>query len=407
MNNLPFILTQYWTVSELNRYLHDLFEDDLTLQDIWVQGEVSNLSQPSSGHLYFTLKDSSSALKCVMWRNTVMKQTFLPREGQAIEIHGSVGIYEAGGQYQLYSDLIRAVGEGALYQEFLRRKGLLEAEGLFNLERKRRIPKFVKQIGVITSPTGAAFRDIINTINRRFPLVEVILAPTVVQGEEAPSQIIDALLRLNQNISPDVIIIARGGGSIEDLWAFNDEGLARAIVSSASPVISGIGHETDFTIADFVSDIRAPTPTAAAEIATPNFADLLINLSDYRIRLERTTQTFLDKKQWQFNQYQHRLSLRSPLHRIQSNQQKVDETYRRIILVMEHYFDIQRARTNGLEQKIASLNPQSILKRGYAIITHLDNRLVSSVHHVQVGDELNVNVQDGEFSVRTLPSRSN
>jgi len=406
MTNSQFIetpYTPYWTVSELNRYLSDLFESNLNLQDLWVQGEVSNLALPSSGHLYFTLKDSSSSLRCVMWRNAVMKQTFIPREGQAVEVHGTMGIYEAGGQYQLYSDLIRAVGEGALYQEFLRRKELLEKEGLFDLDRKKPIPRFIQCIGVITSPTGAALRDIINTISRRFPLVEVVLTPTSVQGEEAPSQIINALNMLNRDIKPNVIILARGGGSIEDLWAFNDESLARAIAASDSPVITGVGHETDFTLADFTSDVRAPTPTAAAEIATPNYADLLDNLSDFKIRLERIAQNCIDNTHWRFNQYQHRLSLRSPLYRIRSNQQKIDEMLRRIYLAWENYVNIQRSHTIGLEQRLSSLNPQSILQRGYAIVTHIDNRLVSSVHHVQDGDVLNVNVQDGQFSVKALP----
>jgi len=406
MTNSQFIetpYTPYWTVSELNRYLSDLFESNLNLQDLWVQGEVSNLALPSSGHLYFTLKDSSSSLRCVMWRNAVKKQTFIPREGQAVEVHGTMGIYEAGGQYQLYSDLIRAVGEGALYQEFLRRKELLEKEGLFDLDRKKPIPRFIQCIGVITSPTGAALRDIINTISRRFPLVEVVLTPTSVQGEEAPSQIINALNMLNRDIKPNVIILARGGGSIEDLWAFNDESLARAIAASDSPVITGVGHETDFTLADFTSDVRAPTPTAAAEIATPNYADLLDNLSDFKIRLERIAQNCIDNTHWRFNQYQHRLSLRSPLYRIRSNQQKIDEMLRRIYLAWEHYVNIQRSHTIGLDQRLSSLNPQSILQRGYAIVTHIDNRLVSSVHHVQDGDVLNVNVQDGQFSVKALP----
>ncbi len=260
MSQLSLFESNYWSVTQLTHYLRDLLENDANLQDLWVQGEVSNFSRPSSGHLYFTLKDSSSALRVVMWRSAAARQAFLPRDGDAIEVHGAISLYEAGGQYQLYADLMRPVGEGALFQEFLRLKARLEAEGLFDPERKRPIPHWPQRIGIVTSPSGAAIRDMINTLRRRFPLPEIILAPTAVQGVEAPLGIVRALEILNQRYQPDVVLLARGGGSIEDLWAFNDERVARAIAASAAPVISGVGHETDFTIADFVSDLRAPPP---------------------------------------------------------------------------------------------------------------------------------------------------
>ena len=276
-----------WSVTDLTRYLRELLESDELLQDVWVKGEVSNFSRPASGHLYFTLKDSSASLRCVMWRNAVIRQSFTPRDGDAIEVHGSISIYEVGGQYQLYADIFRPAGEGALYQEFLRLKAKLEAEGLFAPERKRPIPPKPKRIGIVTSPTGAALQDMLNTLQRRYPLVEVVLAPTPVQGDEAPARIIAALQNVAEIAHPDVIILARGGGSIEDLWAFNDERVARAIAASPIPVITGVGHETDFTIADFVADLRAPTPTAAAELATPNQADLRLDLSELNDRLNR------------------------------------------------------------------------------------------------------------------------
>ena len=212
-----------WSVSDLNCYLRELLESDELLQDAWVQGEVSNFSRPASGHVYFTLKDNAASLRCVMWRNSVIRQSFLPHDGDAIEVHGSISVYEAGGQYQLYADVFRPVGEGALYQEFLRLKALLEAEGLFDQGRKRPIPSLPKQIGIVTSPTGAALKDMLNTLQRRYPLVEVVLAPTPVQGEEAPPGIVKALQDVVRFANPDVVILARGGGSIEDLWAFNDE----------------------------------------------------------------------------------------------------------------------------------------------------------------------------------------
>ncbi len=228
--------------------------------------------QPFPARLWtyvFHIKDANASLRCVMWRNDAARVRFIPRDGTAVEAHGNVSLYEVGGQYQLYVDALQPLGEGALFQEFLRLKAKLEAEGLFDSARKRPIPKSPRRIGIITSPTGAALRDILNTLRRRLPVVQVTLAPVPVQGDEAPEAIVMALQALNQEVEPEVILLARGGGSIEDLWAFNDERVVRAISRSAAPVITGVGHETDFTLADFVSDLRAPTPTAAAELATP------------------------------------------------------------------------------------------------------------------------------------------
>ncbi|NJD58874.1 MAG: exodeoxyribonuclease VII large subunit, partial [Anaerolineae bacterium] len=217
-----------WSVTDLTRYLRELLESDEALQDVWVKGEVSNFSRPASGHIYFTLKDTSASLRCVMWRGAAIRQRTMPRDGDAVEVHGAISVYELGGQYQLYADVIRPAGEGALYQEFLRLKAGLEAEGLFAPERKRPIPARPQRIGIITSPTGAALQDVLNTLRRRYPLVEVVLAPTPVQGDEAPPGIIAALRDVAQVARPDVILLVRGGGSIEDLWAFNDERVARA-----------------------------------------------------------------------------------------------------------------------------------------------------------------------------------
>ena len=334
-----------------------------------------------------------------MWRNAVLRQVFIPRDGQAVEVHGNLNIYEAGGQYQLYADLIRAVGEGALFQEFLRLKDRLEKEGLFDPERKKPIPQWPNCIGIVTSSSGAALRDILNTIDRRYPLAEVILAPSAVQGVEAPAQLIDALEKLNQLGRPEVILLARGGGSIEDLWAFNDEQLARAIAASVIPVITGVGHETDFTIADFVSDLRAPTPTAAAELATPNRADLSIVVSDYWQSIESWIQTCLSAKRSNLEQLQNRIKLQSPLYQVLSNRQRVDELLYRADLSLNHFIDIQKTRITGLEKRLSSLNPAAVLHRGYAIVSQTDGRIVSSVHQVQAGDYLGVQVQDGRFPV--------
>jgi exodeoxyribonuclease VII large subunit len=388
-----------WSVTDLTRYLRDLLEADKLLQDVWVQGEVSNFSRPASGHLYFTLKDSSASLRCVMWRNAVLRQSFMPRDGDAIEVHGAISVYEAGGQYQLYADVFRPAGEGALYQEFLRLKALLEAEGLFAPERKRPIPSRPTRIGIVTSPTGAALQDILNTLRRRYPLVEVILAPTPVQGVEAPLGIITALRGVVQVADPDVIIMARGGGSIEDLWAFNDEQVARAIAASPVPVITGVGHETDFTIADFVADLRAPTPTAAAELATPNQADLRLELAELDTRLLQRVQAAQSELRWVLRESQSLLAKNSPLNRIQSSIQRVDELDRRLSIGLIHLLQLARTHLNGLVQHMAALSPQGILLRGFAIVTNQAGQVISQVDQVASGEALDVQVSDGDFGV--------
>jgi exodeoxyribonuclease VII large subunit len=399
MMQMPLFVPPTWSVSQLNRYIHDLLENDLTLQELWVQGEVSNLTRATSGHLYFTLKDQSSAIKCIMWRNSVNRLPHLPRDGDAIEVHGSVAVYETSGVYQLYADALRPVGVGDLFQEFIRLKNRLEAEGLFEETRKRSIPAWPQKIGIVTSPTGAAIRDILKTIQRRYPAVKVIIAPTQVQGEEAPGGIIRAMEILNQEIRPDVIIIARGGGSIEDLWAFNDELVARAIYNSNAPVICGVGHETDFTIADFVSDLRAPTPTAAAELATPNRLDLHADLVEHQNRLVRAVSSRIDQQRWRLDHVENRLASRSPTNRIRSDRQRLDEWSHRANQAIFHQIRVQRARLEGLGQYLVSLNPTSIFERGYAMISRLDGKIVRSVNQANPGDPLIVQVSDGKFQV--------
>lgn len=389
-----------WSVTDLTHYLRELLESDELLQDVWVTGEVSNLSRPASGHIYFTLKDSASALRCVMWRSTAMRQSFIPRDGEAIDVHGSIGIYEAGGQYQLYADLFRQAGEGALYAEFLRLKAVLEAEGLFAPERKRPIPARPKRIGIVTSPTGAALQDMLNTLRRRYPLVEVVVAATPVQGEEAPPGIISALREVARVAQPDVIILARGGGSIEDLWAFNDERVARAIAASPVPVITGVGHETDFTIADFVSDLRAPTPTAAAELATPNQADLRVDLAGLSGQLSRALQAYTSELRWTLKGTQARLDRNSPLVLVQSGSQHVDELERRMSTALRHQLELKRTHMVGLSQRMAALSPTAVLERGFAIVSNQAGETVSRVDQVRAGESLIVQVSDGDFGVQ-------
>jgi exodeoxyribonuclease VII large subunit len=393
--------SQQWTVSKLTFFIRKLLEENEILQDVWVQGEISNLSRPASGHIYFTLKDSSAALRCVMWKTSAARLGVPLQDGKAVEVHGKIGVYEVSGQYQLYVDQIRPVGEGALYQEFMRLKAMLEAEGLFAPERKRLIPMFPKRIGIITSSTGAALRDMLNTLRRRLPLVEVILAPSPVQGVESPPALVKAIQLLNDQL-PDVILLARGGGSIEDLWAFNDERVVRAVAMSAVPVICGVGHETDFTLCDFAADLRAPTPTAAAELATQiTMIDLRAGLQNYKTRILSATLNLLAEQKTLLSSLASQLRYLSPDRRIQSERQRVDELSRRAHASLFHHIQLQSIHIKGMQRRLESLNPNAVLARGYAVVTrNEDGSVVSRVD--QASYEMTVRVSDGEFEVRKI-----
>ncbi len=387
------------TVSQLTFRIRKLLEGDLALQDVWVEGEISNLSRPASGHLYFTLKDKGASLRCVMWKTDAIRMRLALRDGAAIEVHGRISVYDQGGQYQLYADIIRPVGEGALYQEFLRLKAMLEAEGLFDVARKRPIPELPRKIGIVTSGTGAALRDMLNTLRRRLPLVQVILVPTPVQGAEAPPALVNALASINRQ-GPDVILLARGGGSIEDLWAFNDERVVRAVVDSQAPVICGVGHETDFTLCDFAADLRAPTPTAAAELATQiTVYDLTGQVQNMHDRLSTLIYDKIADQKVVISSIVSRLRYVSPARRIQSEGQHLDELARRALSALVHRNQLQSAHVIGLTHRLESLNPMAVLKRGYAVVTRKqDGNLVSKVK--QAEGVMNVRVSDGEFEVK-------
>jgi exodeoxyribonuclease VII large subunit len=390
---------QQWTVSRLTFYIRKLLEENEVLQDVWVQGEISNISRPASGHVYFTLKDANAALRCVMWKTSAARLRLGLRDGMDVEVHGRIGIYEVSGQYQLYADQIRPVGEGALYQEFMRLKAMLEAEGLFAPERKRLIPIFPHKIGIVTSATGAALRDMLNTLRRRLPLVEVILAPSPVQGVEAPPALVKALQSLLLQ-SPDVILLARGGGSIEDLWAFNDERVVRVVATSTVPIICGVGHETDFTLCDFAADLRAPTPTAAAELATQiTMLDLRASLQNYRTRLVSATLTYLAEQKTSLSSLISQLRYVSPERRIHSERQRVDELTRRAHASLLHHIQLEAAQVKGMQRRLEALNPNAVLARGYAVVTRKeDGSVVSRVE--QASNEMKVRVSDGEFKVK-------
>ncbi|HBG75043.1 MAG TPA: exodeoxyribonuclease VII large subunit [Anaerolineae bacterium] len=390
------------SVTDLTRYLRQLMESDEILQDVWVQGEISNLTRPASGHIYFTLKDSGASLRCVMWRSNITRLKTALQDGMAVEAHGNINVYEAGGQYQLNTDSIRSKGEGVLYQEFIRLKNLLEAEGFFEVERKRSIPEFVKRIGIVTSPTGAALRDMINTLRRRNPMLMVTLAGSAVQGEGAPDGLVSAIQSLNRLVHPDLILLARGGGSIEDLWAFNDERVVRAIVASEAPIITGVGHETDFTLSDFAADLRAPTPTAAAEMATQvSINDIKVQIGEIYFQLVVAIREIQNQKRSEMRECRNRLQNCSPARRIQSSWQGLDTMTRRMITAQRHRLSLETIRLHGVVENLSSLNPLDVLKRGYAVVTRSpDNRLITQTEQVEVGDQLTVRVKNGSFPVQ-------
>lgn len=387
-----------WTVTRLTAHLRQVIEADPALQDVWVRGELSNISRPASGHLYFTLKDAGASLRGVMWRTEASRLKLSLRDGMEVEAHGKIGIYEVGGQYQLYVDVLRPVGEGALYAEFLRLKSMLEAEGLFDPSRKREIPQRPKRIGIVTSATGAALRDMLNTLRRRLPLAEVILAPSPVQGADAPPALAAALQTLNR-FQPDVILVARGGGSIEDLWAFNDERVIRAVAASEAPVISGVGHETDFTLTDFAADLRAPTPTAAAELATPiTLYDLASAISDLGQRAQMALANLIGHRRMELSSVESRLKFYSPARRLQSERQRADEWSRRLVAASAHRLALEAEKIAGLGKRLMALSPFEVLARGYAVVTRqADGSLIRSVGQAASGEKVQIRVSDGQF----------
>lgn len=391
------IESDVWTVSELTGYVKELFDIDFRLRDLDVTGEISNFTRARSGHLYFTLKDEEAQLKCVMWRSGAQRLSFDPQDGDAVVAHGRISVYEASGVYQLYVDHMEPEGRGDLAIAFERLKGKLADQGLFDAEQKKPIPGFPAKIGLVTSADAAALRDILNVLQRRDPLVSVLLAPTLVQGDEAPAQIVQAVRWLDGRDDIDLIIVARGGGSIEDLWAFNDEAVARAIYAARHPVISGVGHETDFTIADFVADLRAPTPSAAAELAVPDLSDLPAGLAQISDRLAMTVDKKIEQAQWRLGAQVQSLLYLSPTARLDSYLQRVDSLQMRLDRGISRYLERLNSTLAVSNTQLSGVNPRATLSRGYAIVRQQDGRVVSSITQVQKGDALQVQVADGSF----------
>jgi exodeoxyribonuclease VII large subunit len=389
-----------YTVRELNAHIRSLFERDYDMQDIWIEGEISGFKRAEpSGHCYFNLKDGKSQIACVMWRSSAAQQTVLPRDGDAVMVHGTVTIYEERSTYQLYVDRVRPVGVGDLYRQFELLKQQLEAEGLFDLERKRPLPAFPKHIGVVTSPSAAAFQDVLNVFRRRFPLVEVLLSPCLVQGVEAPAQIVRAIDRLNEREDLDVILVCRGGGSIEDLWAFNDEQVARAIAASRVPVISGVGHETDFTIADFVADQRAPTPSAAAEILTPDVYELRLGVDRLALDLNAALEYILSQRSGDLAEQIRLLRQLSPLARVRASRQRIDDWSARLTSAQRGRLNLLRERVGAQERALLAASPQAILERGYALVTDpATGRRITSASHAR--GRISVQFRDGTIGAK-------
>jgi exodeoxyribonuclease VII large subunit len=398
-----FAIAPTLTVGELVRHLKHVLEVDPIAGDLWVRGEVSNFTRAASGHLYFSLKDSEGAVRCVMWKGQAIGLSRLPVEGDSIRAHGRMSLYEVRGDLQLYVDELIFDGVGALWKKFEALKARLQTEGLF--DRKRPVPVQPRCIGIVTSEKGAALQDMLRILRQRWPLVEVVLCPCQVQGVEAPAQIVGAIRALNRVREVETIIVARGGGSIEDLWAFNDEAVARAIFASPQPVISGVGHEVDFTIADFVSDLRAPTPTAAAAAVVPDRADAVRSLQHQRTRLWLAIDSALTQRVVQFDAQRRALMRQSPVDVIARNRQQVDESAAAMHRAFVRDLRNRRERLATRRLQLAALNPLAILARGYAIVRK-DGIAVSSIQQVGSGDSVHVRLSDGEFTARVTGDNS-
>jgi exodeoxyribonuclease VII large subunit len=389
-----------YSVTEITEYIKNKLDGDRTLQDLWLAGEISNWSRSRAGHCYFTIKDAGAAIRAVIWRSAVVQLTFTPEDGQAVEAHGHISVYEPQGQYQLYVDALQPMGRGALYAQFEALKARLSAEGLFDQERKRSPAPFPTCVGVVTSPTGAALRDILNVLGRRWPLTQVVLSPTLVQGDRAPLRIVSALRALYDRDDVDLIIVARGGGSIEDLWAFNDERVARAIAAAPVPVISGVGHETDFTIADFCADVRAPTPSAAAEMAVPDQTRVRGQLAAASASLTLSATQRVRAAKQRLDTLAQSLLQRSPQLRVERDRQRTDDLQQRLDRACQNYIALSRERLLGMVYRLRGLDPYATLERGYAVVYRDGDEVVRSTAQVHVGDAVTIRVVDGDFLAR-------
>lgn len=393
---------QVFTVSQINQYVKHIMDHDILLQNIWIRGEISNFKAHYSGHLYFTLKDETSQMKAVMFRSAASRLVFTPETGMKVLARCRVSVYEAGGVYQAYVEELKTDGIGDLHVAFEQLKAKLMEQGLFDADRKKRLPRFPEKIGIVTSATGAAIRDMLNILGRRYPLARIYLYPSLVQGEEAPAQIIDGIRYFNQSRFVDFIIIGRGGGSMEDLWAFNDEELAREIAASQLPVISAVGHEVDFTIADFVADLRAPTPSAAAELAVPDQEELRQRLGYAKEKLMDALKRMIVEKQMQFQS----LSVDTVFSGFQRGLEEkrifLDQTLEEMHSALKEVISEKKEDLSVCSAKLDALSPLQVLRRGYSIVQKEDGSVVRKREQVQPGETLCLTLHQGKIHAQVI-----
>lgn len=413
---------KYVTVTQLTKYIKYIVDNDINLNTIYLKGEISNFKAHTRGHLYFTIKDENTRINAIMFASSALKLKFMPEDGMKVMVVGKVSVYEASGSYQIYVNEMIEDGVGNLYIAYEKLKKKLEVEGLFDQSKKKKIPKIPNTIGIITAPTGAAIKDILSTIKRRWPLAKTILFPSLVQGAEASDDIIRNI-ELTKNYDLDVLIIGRGGGSIEDLWCFNDEGVARAIYKLDVPVISAVGHEIDFTISDFVADLRAPTPTGAAEMAVPNINDVLNYLNQINIRINTSINNILKSKSKSLNSICDSPIIRNPISIYEVKEQKFDNTYERLIngysnIIEKNKYTLDTIKTSlnvsinnvliankhsyiKILSKLEVLNPLLTLKRGYSIVKK-DNKVIDSINKLSKGNKIDIELQDGNIKAEII-----
>ena len=383
------------SVTQLNEYIKMLLDGNQLLSSVLVKGEISNFTNHRTGHFYFSLKDESGLIRAVMFRTYASALPFVPEDGMKVTVHGRVSSFVRDGQYQLYVDDIQPDGVGSLYIAFEQLKRKLESEGLFDKDKKLPIPRLPRRIGIVTSPTGAAIRDMINVLGRRFPYAKVILHPALVQGSGAARTIIDGLNYFNETRSADVLIVGRGGGSMEDLWAFNDEALARCVAASRIPVISAVGHETDFTICDFAASLRAPTPSAAAEIAVPDTEDIKRRLENVNARNRTTIQSRLQRARQTLDAISKTGILSSPERLLDERRMNVLYNSERLQSREADIVSAEKIRFAGAAEKLSALNPLGIISRGYSAVTNEKGEVIRSVSQMSKGERINVRFSDG------------
>ncbi|MCI8361657.1 MAG: exodeoxyribonuclease VII large subunit [Clostridia bacterium] len=389
------------TVTELNTYVKDKFETDEFLNNVFVKGEISNFKHHYTGHMYFTLKDEKSLIKCVMFKGYTSNLTFVPKDGMKVMILGTVSVFERDGVYQIYAKAMQEDGIGDLHAEYEKLKAKLEAEGLFDTSHKKKIPFMPKCIGVLTSNTGAVIRDIINVSTRRNPNVYIKLLPVPVQGQGAAEKIAKAIEIMNEKELADVIIIARGGGSLEDLWPFNEEIVARAIYNSKLPVISAVGHETDFTIADFASDLRAPTPSAAAELAVPQINEVQEKISSYEYRFKNALIKKIEFMKLRYQKCIGSKAFRDPMQKVNEQYMIIDNVIKKLEFIISNKVKDEKTKMIKIISKLDALSPLKTLTRGYAI-TEYEGRIIKSVEELKEGDKIKLTFKDGSKKAQVI-----